>query len=106
VRIQNVIPEMVIWIVLSGKTPVLLLFFYFFPNSKKQLLFQLLFIAIYSLMSRTSQVHKEAMIGYDHLVKHVRDSFAGSGDNWANEWEEEKGREKEKKKKKNRRARA
>merc|ERR1719430_2544256 len=32
---------------------------------------KLLFIVIYSLMSWACQVHKEAMIGYDHLVKHV-----------------------------------
>ena len=52
------------------------------------------------------------MLGYDHLVHYVRDSAAGEGENWANEWEEErgreeeKGREKEKMKKKSRRARA
>ena len=64
------------------------------------------------MKSWATQVQSYAMLGYDHLVHYVRDSAAGEGENWANEWEEErgreeeKGREKEKMKKKSRRARA
>ena len=69
------------------------------------LYFQMFYIFFYSLQSWVNHLHQVVVLGYGHLVQHLRDRLAGGSDNLANKWAE-RGREEEKKRKNRRRSRA